>query len=1010
MKRDDEFNALNVTNDTQADSFEFGKTQKFEFTSHKKEENTAAPKDEINDNSKARSEISDDEDKIAKQNKEDLIKDQLGDSSSGSTAESATESSAASSSSSTAAHTAGSTVSGIVVGAIAVATTAVGIVSGINVLANSKASAKLSYFEVSQTEMYYGLELFTDVDDTADYYITVKNNVYTNAQKLAKGPDEREGQGGDWEEWSREDGWYNSGVFTNLTPGTTYSLTVADISVGGNVLLDTTFRTSEPVAGPTMNSIVFDEIDYLNSTIMYHLDYEDPSKSAVLSDVRLTLDNGTYQVVYDLPADSEQHMIDVNNGTVRAVADFDLTTDNFSYTLEYTFNGESNSLSNQVDFNEGGTMESSIDDIEISEYANYETYEFTVKLMGFVDDFHIIDDIKLRITQERTQTDYTFTLEPTEEEQTLCGIVDQEVVIDVRSLLSFDAELTYTVKGEERQLTTLISPFIDNSGLTNAFNKIVFSNPNYVDKYFYVTLDYIEEIEDAFSNFVLHIFNKSQEASELVFSLDKTSEAQLIQIPEDDLETYDFMYDTLAYNLTFELFGNEDSVGDDFDFNGGGTYVTDMYGVTISETADFESYEFTVTLDFKDDFNLFDPNRFTIAITNPSGTSGYVYDLAVTTEPQTLCGIVNDEIKVDVRNGEFIYTFNYYTLDGNMGTLQSDEPFMFENGDGTIPSASIYIQEAVNFDNNYTKVTINMHDDPYMLLDNFYISFAGVVEAGQDTPEAFAELSYRNGIPQKVEFNYSFEDCPTYTYEFKYDYRGETYTDTGTVTFTDSRTKQFNYVECDWVTYQQATDDSYYLPIRLDFQDDRHEYWNFKMYFDEEEVGSLSVQTDWQNIRLSSSIPVGQVNVKIEAEGEDGSEEVFNETVTISNSDDPKVFGATVPYDEISYYPGDDSYMLYIFLLFHQDDNDPVFSNFTIIFTDYDYTGATPDSFEFGFEPEYSGSWQEQLALQDEPDLIALLEEGHRMNVTLQYFDSTLNETVSIVIASAIQFEIVYQA
>ncbi len=1135
MERKDEFNTLEVLNEDKSSfyNFEFGKTQKSDFTSAPKDNKTSDSKDEINDSLSSSDEHNDD-----KKDLSDLLKNK----SSGSESEASVQSEAAQNGQAAVETTAsaGTAVSGTIAGATVVAVTAVAIVAGVNVLPNEKASCQMEY-EVAATEVYGSLQLFTDKEDTGDYIVYCKNETYYQSQPLDKAPfiPEEEQQGSDWENFDPlVDGMWNEFVFEGLNPGTNYELTVIDANPGGRTLFTTVVKTTGE--SPYLNNIVFGEPDYLSNKLSYHLDMKNNPAGDAISDIKFELYNGNKNAIFALPADNEDHIIDLNGGIVREGGNddqgyFDLMHDTFSYALSYKMNGvEQETISESgIDFNGGGTYESHIGGLTVSETANFQTYMFTVTLVDYQDDFGIIDTIKVEISDDDHVMGHTYELEPTTAPQQLCGIIDGEVIIDVRTGI-FIYTLSYNYYGQPITVESEENfRFTDNSGAVNTFNSVSFANPNYANNTFYMTLDYEEEIEGAFS-FYLELTNQQQLSKYI--DVDPTTSAQLIDFSADPGETtFDLKTDVLSYTLYIYQYydgDNEQTSTGTIDFTGGGDYLSEITSVTLSETANFITSEFTVTLDYVDDYNLIDPDGIKLAITDSTGQNGYEYDLELTKDPQTLCGIVEGNKVVDVANGRWTWTLNYSLLDGNTGTLQpttsdfvfkdnaltisetadfdsyefnvtldtnghsseysnfeiifnnvstqhsytvgisegtntiaglvneegqnvveidvragsfsyilqydvvstgettgysGDDIISFRDASGVVPSAAISFETETDLSRDYAYATIMMTDDQYELLNNFNLVMTAVTDDPDNTPDPFEfELSYLNGVPQKISFDAYYQSLnqqTKYEYVFTYMYKGQEYSDEGTVEFTQ-RESRFDGLVTNNILYSglSMASGNYYLPIRYNYVDDNGTYWNSRITIDGQTIDSVTLDHNWQLIEVPSGVRTGvNVNVTVEVQTDSNVwDEVVNETRNFGlNSDSEFFVGASVDdYLVINDYQ---SYaeLSYLYLLYYQNADSPRYYDWYLEFEDtingdiftVNFTPSTTSSISGG----YSGTMEtidlSAITTTSQYNFLDLVSAGHSFTIKVKCKDSDNNDeivTVNVVKGSTTEFVIPY--
>lgn len=190
MPHNDEFNYVKITNEEQGVSLEYGETPSSESASFKEPDDRL--RDEVNDSNTSNSENKSPKEEKKRESKENKSSDN-GDG----------KSSSSSSSSSSFGGMAGVAT---VVGAALVVVPTLSTLVGINLFL--RATCRMKNMDVAATSLRYELEL-KDTEDT-DFVITLENATYQQSQALVEGD--------------------NEGYFVDLNPGTTYDLTVADVS------------------------------------------------------------------------------------------------------------------------------------------------------------------------------------------------------------------------------------------------------------------------------------------------------------------------------------------------------------------------------------------------------------------------------------------------------------------------------------------------------------------------------------------------------------------------------------------------------------------------------------------------------------------------------------------------------------------------------------------------------------------------------------------------------------
>lgn len=185
----DEFNYVKITNEEDGESLEFGETPVDDSISFK--ENDDRLRDEINDSQASNNENKSPEEKKKRESKENKSSKDGDNKSSGSSSSSSSL---------------GMASIATVVGSALVIVPTLSTLVGINLFL--RATCHMKNMDVNDRSLKYELEL-KDTDDT-DFVITLENATYKQSQALKEGD--------------------NEGYFVDLNPGTTYDLTVADVS------------------------------------------------------------------------------------------------------------------------------------------------------------------------------------------------------------------------------------------------------------------------------------------------------------------------------------------------------------------------------------------------------------------------------------------------------------------------------------------------------------------------------------------------------------------------------------------------------------------------------------------------------------------------------------------------------------------------------------------------------------------------------------------------------------
>lgn len=292
--------------------------------------------------------------------------------------------------------------------------------------------------------------------------------------------------------------------------------------------------------------------------------------------------------------------------------------------------------------------------LEFSKEANFLTNTFKVRL-NYKDDFGCFNSFQLHLFPNGVNAQYDFYLEKTTEEQTLTFNPEEHYGF------SFDYEYTYYLtyyddyeetRFPDEESSEEEEPFVftDISGGVSEYRGITFTGQYQMSSgRAPVQLDYQDDF-GYLSDFVLHVLGPiatpgdgpnpyfadgddiSVDDYPYVFALEKTTEVQYINLYESDIPTSaegEYKY-AVTYRYRGQdqdpVFSESNIVFDDPDA------VSEVYGINISEEANFNTRTFYVELDFQDDFGYF--SNFVLQVRDTEYGGWVEKELEYTTESQ----------------------------------------------------------------------------------------------------------------------------------------------------------------------------------------------------------------------------------------------------------------------------------------------------------------------------------------------------------------------------------------
>ena len=710
--RNDEFNNVNITNDKETfTTFEFGKTQNVEFSSHK--ENVSNPnRDELN----AVTNKNNENVKLGttRTNNNDLIDKSIQTSESAAAAASSSSASSAAATTSSATATAGAASAGVVAATAVVAVTVVSATVGVNIYAQ----CHFEYLKVSHNTISYSLVLESDLieqenEGNLQYRIWVEdeNKSYYQYNELSMGT--------------------NTGDFYNLSPKTDYVITVASLStVGGEELRGLPIYTSTVTTADTSAHV---SINYLRpglNEIGYELELEvnedDDNQYAIWAE------DGAGDIRYDdlIPGTNEGVFTDLMPETTYTISVAPITFDEDEYPIKGI-----------------PVYETTIATITAQATATFSYLQASETRLDYEVDLEVVPDNtnNYAIWLESTSDGYYNynTLNVGDNTGTFAELTpDTEYTLSVAVII---AEATAVTKGEViyedtiRTNASTVNPYMSfnwNKTYDLQNNSIEielsFEDPNEI----YSDLRF--EISDEEGNTKTFNLAKQQGKQTLYGSSSSVTPGGLMPFRADE-DVFDFtsklQMSYVFYYLENGVVNSETSESGFILKNKDGEFT----GVNFDGYANYRTNSFELSLDYYDPNDLY--SDFQLEITNAVGTYR-VYELEKTIETQTICGdrsvSSQTDDTMDFSNPNEFFTIDFkYTVSNSADPvtigLMSQGAFIDTTG-SVVGLTNFEIFEGANFDTNTFYVQITYQDD-LNKLDQFSLYLSGGGESHTFTLE-----------------------------------------------------------------------------------------------------------------------------------------------------------------------------------------------------------------------------------------------------------------------------------
>ena len=356
---------------------------------------------------------------------------------------------------------------------------------------------------------------------------------------------------------------------------------------------------------------------------------------------------------------------------------------------------------------------------------------------------------------------------------------------------------------------------------------------NFLTNTMTVQLDYTDET-DSFSDFKFILSHQEVSvdgSSELVYSLEKTTEEQEILLTSNPEFSYVGMYN---YSFTYVDNGETKTIDSGevyFEDNSGA--VSEFREFIFDKTANFLERTFEVQLDFQDDFNYYSDFVLTFYYMEEGRISEYGIDVALekTTEVQTI-----DLDGIEISLSQPYYYKLTCKYDGEEVVLDEDEVSFTDNSGAIVEFHELIFDKKVNFDTRTFEVTLDYQDDLGYLY-GFQFTLEDL-DTGEERTYYLLDQTETQTITVDEVKEYDDEGNPTYfidvvehrmSYSFKYWNQDQeiTVVDGEEFKFKNSLVSTFQGIETAYDFYQETTDQSYILPIKFLYDDAAHIYQSF---------------------------------------------------------------------------------------------------------------------------------------------------------------------------------------
>ncbi len=459
--------------------------------------------------------------------------------------------------------------------------------------------------------------------------------------------------------------------------------------------------------------------------------------------------------------------------------------------------------------------------------AKAELKSFDIGSTGFAYEVELLDTLD---TEEYHVILYNETYNESQD-------IEAGITTGIFSELEPNTEYTFDVEeGDSSEIKrNLLRKTFTTSGQLSVFNNFYFDETaNFLTRTFEVQLDYYDELA-IYSDFTFTISDIEDADLSYTYNLSYTTEVQTLSLDEPGMP---FNYEE-ELQYIFSYYENDQEIvysSGTFTFTDISGGVSEFRGGTVSNLADFYSYNFTVTLDYVDDFNFIDDVYLVIYMDEEEGDAR-TYELALTTDPQTLSARADEELDIpplDLESGESFYYHFKYTYKGVSQTTERQTVVFKDAEDRETEFYGGVVSSQADFLDNTFNVQLSYVDD-FDRLDDFVLH---IYEDNAATADSFSrdyslskvtteQTLSANEYGEEPGFDVSTGE---YSYYFSYTNNGIEYnTDVATVTFTDAegRVSTFNGITINEADFE---DEMFYLTLDFDDSLDRLDSFHITLY------------------------------------------------------------------------------------------------------------------------------------------------------------------------------------
>lgn len=639
------------------------------------------------------------------------------------------------------------------------------------------------------------------------------------------------------------------------------------------------FNTDYEGYSEVYGAYIMSEADFENMTFDVYLSFID--ERDILSDFVLHLANPDFETI-DIPLEetTDKQTISAEQYNVSFKLEY-------SAYLTYKLDDEEQTLDlDPVTFTNPNQPYSDFYGLIFDEKMDFDTGEFKVTL-NYHDDLDYFDNFRIRFLNTELKFDETIELDKSTDEQLILGF---EYGFDPEQEYTYI--VYYTENGVEKSTDPMTFRFTDVYGRKSEFNEFVFNKiGNFLTNQFSVRLDYTDDF-GYYSNFVL-TFTRSTDNFVATIPLSTVTTDQTINGTD-----YDMMLRNKTYNYELSCLRQREQIVLDsgtatFTDNSGA--VSQFNAFIFDGTANKLTNEITFRLDYVDDFGLY--SDFVVTFQNSDVGGEAEIELENTTDEQAF-----PMTEYDL----FFDTTYSYTLtclyDGETQELATGTCTITDNSGAISEFTGATISSSANYVDRSFTITLNYQDD-FDYFSDFTLTLRDTV-----TNQSTVKYLQKTTDPQTInvgeqqynedsgEYEYTI-DILDHTVVYSLTYADNSVNMTITAvdndqlpTFTNSLTTNFNGLVSDWKLVQNPSyPEMYYLPIKLDYIDEKRIYGSMEinMHIGSDYIGSIEYQNevvpvkgDWINGNVSTELSLDDLTtneIKFVVEGSLMSEKNHNQ-------------------------------------------------------------------------------------------------------------------------------------